>query len=259
MHWKGFLVPGLSLLIAGACFAIDRPGKDPEPPWRELELMLEQEGIDTSSPSLLKLARAKGEASNRWVAIEILGLRGAKEAIAVFREILVQEQDQLLRETAALALARLSDEVGLTALREFVHDQTEWSRQLYLAARLAELGDSTGYPYVAAAARAKSAEHRFSSVAPLVAFLPFSNRLPTDPIDLLFVLGRDEEAKVRREVLIKLPLATVKGVSPEIFCPLVDEMADGDKNQEIREMAALFRAHGAFQACDKRPGGTERP
>lgn len=260
MSLRNVFLLGFYLLIGSAYAATDWSGA--ERPCESLELLLTERGIGTSTSSLLEIAGRKGDPGDRWIAIEILGLRGEREALGVLRKILAEEPDRLLRETAALALARLEDEAGLPALREFLHTASESHRQVFLAARLAELGDPVGFRYVTAASRADSADHRFSSVAALVAFLPFAKDpdelLAQDPEELLLGLARDEEARVRWEVLVQIPMATSKGVEATVFCSVLKELAADERDPRIMEQAALLLSTW-FQECADTAGKVDRP
>lgn len=242
-------------VLAASSTATDKLGGGPTTPWESLEIALLARGFDTSPPALMRLARSGAEASDRWFAIEILGLRQEVEAVPLLRELLVTEQDPLLHETVALALARRGDEKGLQVLRESLHSRDEWPRRLYLASRLAELGDLSGYEYVVQAAHAEVDDRRVASVAALVAAVHFAEQLSPDPVSLLLDLGRDDNVSVRREVLIHLPIVVEKGQKVAVFCSLITELAEKDVDPEVRDLAALSRSYGAFQSCGE--GGAE--
>jgi HEAT repeat protein len=242
-------------VLAASSTATDKLGGGPTAPWESLERALMARGFDTSPPALMRLARSGAEASDRWFAIEILGLRQEVEAVPLLRELLATEQDPLLHETVALALARRGDEKGLQVLRESLHSRDEWPRRLYLAARLAELGDLSGYQYVIQAAQAEVADRRVASIPALVAIVPFAEQLSPDPVSLLLDLGRDENVSVRREVLIHLPIVVENSQMVAVFCSLITELAEKDADPGVREMAVLSRKYGAFQSCGE--GETE--
>jgi HEAT repeat protein/uncharacterized protein DUF2330 len=123
-----------------------------QPPWFDLESQLNYKGIKTDTASLIEIARSGADVGTRWMAIEILGLKKEHKAKDVLERLLDTSNDELLKETAALALARLGDAKGIPALETLMRASTFAHRRIFMAARLAELGNPSGYTYVAQAA-----------------------------------------------------------------------------------------------------------
>ena len=78
------------------------------------------------------------------MAIEILGLKNEHRAKDVLERLLDTSNDQLLKETAALALARLGNAKGIPALETLMRASTSANRRIFMAARLAEFGNASG-------------------------------------------------------------------------------------------------------------------
>lgn len=245
-------------LVAAVSSGTDRPR--PEGATEELEIFLQQAGVKTETPQLIRWVQTAPPTAPRWAAVEILGLRGAKEATPVLRAILAsKKEDILLRETSALALARLGDPKGKPALREFVHDSKDWSRQIFLAARLAELGDASGYPYVAKASISSSVDLRFLSAAALVAFIPLQGKASEeiDPAERLLALARDEDPKIRGEFLVEAGTAVSRGADRKAFVSAVREISVGDPDPGVRERAGLILIGLKAEEAQPNPAKTE--
>jgi HEAT repeat protein len=229
------LIAALTLPIAGLS---DRTAK---PPWENLEKQLIQQGFKTDATSLIELARSKANLGARWMAIEILGLRSERNAAPVLNEIVKSDENRLLQEASALALARLRDPGGIPLLREFARSSTNTERQIYLASQLAELGDASGYSYVTEASHSKDGHVRYLAANALVVFVPFelSGTEPqVRPIELLIAMAGDQDAMVRNQVVFQFPLAVYRGATISTFEPLVAKMARDDAAPEVRETSA---------------------
>jgi HEAT repeat protein len=212
-----------------------------KPPWEELEKQLSHQGFKTDAASLIELANSTANASPRWMAIEILGLRGERNAIPVLREIAKRDETRLLKESSALALARLKDPDGIPLLREFARSSDNTERQIYLASQMAELGDASGYPYVSEAAHSKNAHVRYLAASTLSSFVPFElagGKPQVQPTELLISMAGDNDPEVRKEVVFQFPLAVYKGASISKFEPVVAKMAKDDAVPEVRETSA---------------------
>jgi len=217
--------------------------------------MLHQSGVDhTDAHSLVVWLRTAPATADRWAAIEVLGLRGDREAIPVLRAFATDGKERFLAETAALALARLGEESGKSALVSFVESAKEPERQLYLAARLAELGDASGYRFVAQAAIDGSADRRFASAAALVAFLPLepASKGAIDAERRLLGLAHDEEARVRSEFVVQAPIAISRGGDRDRFETALRDLATRDAGANIREQAKLMLTGLEFEDENKR-------
>ena len=218
----------------------DRPGGK-EPEWLELEQQLREAGVSPDTASLIAVSNSNRDLSLRWAAIEVLGLRKEREARDVLWQ-LTQDEEPLLRETAALALARIGDERGVSALKDFMQATPTTERRLFLAARLAEFGNPSGYSVVTEATKSEDPHVRFLSVSSLVPFVHLAEKgkkLQSDPLDELMQLARDEARDVRYEVLVQLPIAAPRGAAMRRAKPLVEKMAEQDPDAEVREKAGL--------------------
>lgn len=241
------------LLLAAVAGATDRRG--PSDPWTDLVEMLQQSGVaKTDAPSLIGWLRTAPPSANRWAAIEVLGLRGDREAIPVLRAFAADGKERFLAETAALALARLGDENGKSALVAFVESSKDPLRQLYLAARLAELGEVSGYRFVAQAAIDDSANRRFASAAALVAFVPLgpASKGAIDAERRLLALAHDEDAGVRLEFVVQAPIAVARGADRSRIESALRELAAKDSGTKVREQAQTMLTGLEFEDENKR-------
>ncbi len=240
-------------LLATVAGATDRRG--PADPWTDLVEMLQQSGVaHTDAPSLIAWLRTAPPTANRWAAVEVLGLRGDREAIPLLRTLAANGKERFLAETAALALARLGEESGKNALVSFMESSEDPERQLFLAARLAELGDPSGYRFVAQSAIDRSASRRFASAAALVAFLPLepASKGAVDAERRLLALAHDEEAQVRFEFVVQAPIAISRGGNRVQFEAALRELAAKDAGAGIRERAQLMLTGLEFEDENKR-------
>ena len=233
----------VTLLLA--MVALTSPGQSDrteKPPWKDLEQQLLHQGYKVDSVSLIELAHSSEKKEEaRWMAIEILGLRGELNALPVLREIAKDEGPLLLRETSALAMARLKDPNGIPLLRAFVKSSANSERQVYIAARLAELGDASEFPYVAEAAHSKAAHTRYLAAGALVSFVPFELldvQPKVKPVESLVAMATDKDPVVRKEVVFQFAMAVYKGASISAFRPLVAEMEKNDAAAEVRDASA---------------------
>ena len=237
-----FVVAGL-LLLAGVAWA-DDPAKasKAEPPWQRLEEELREKGVSVEKASLVTLAKdTNADVSMRWSALEILGWRGEKSALEDIRQIAHTEQQPLLIETAALALARLGQNDGKILLKQRFEVATSKVRKLFLASRLAELGDASGYDEVVKSAQSPEEFVRYTSVGALVCFLPYEGKKAGntlfEPLRWIRILAKDSYPKIREQVLIELPLGLKKGLSLETCRSVIEQMSNEDADAELRSQA----------------------
>jgi HEAT repeat protein len=251
----------LLMLLFGAAAVITRAGDLPggqEGPSPMLLGILENAGIDPGDPAaLVKAATGHQDSNVRWVAVEVLGLRKEIRSRDVLRQIVAKDkEDRVVRETAALALARMGDAEGLKALRGFMENPTNPGRQVFLAARLAELDDVSGYRHVVRAARSEDPSLREMAVEALPPFLLHrvaEQEGGTSPGDLLLRMAQDESAQVRQQFLVFLPVVVGKGLSPEQARAAVKRLAEGDPEVEVRESAELLLKNLNAEDCQRNP------
>ena len=198
----------------------------------------------TDADSLIRLLASQTNSGVRWMAIEVVGLRGDVKATNALRQVLASDPDPLLRETAALALARLHDASGMPALRKVQQDSASLERQIFLASRLAEFGDASGYSSVVKGARSEQSHLRYLAAGAAVALAPFQDKRNDgtllDPTGLLVTLAQDPEAKVRKEVIAQMPSGLGKGLSEKILMPVLEKIAKEDEDAHLREQAQLL-------------------
>ena len=221
----------------------DRPAGKPERAGEAIERLLQAWGVKTDTPSLRQEASTGTDPSRRALAIEVLALRGDRESVPLFAAILKSANDRLVQESAALALARLGDPRGVSALKQYMETSSDPSGKLFLASQLAEFGDASGYPLIVQAVTSKKGQERLLAIANLVAFVPFQGRTvagtTVDPVDRLIALAKDPDPKVREEALTNMPLAVGKGASVATFKPTVERMAASDPDPGVKERAQL--------------------
>lgn len=206
--------------------------------------VLERAGVALDNASLMAAARAHEDATVRWVAIDLLGQQHALEARELLLGILRADEDRLIRETAALALARLGEAAGLSALEEFMRAPADAKSQLFLAARLAELGRGTGYEYVVDVL----VDPEPNPLKPLAADtlssfydLPDLGVEPEQqPGSLLLALTEDPDAAVRSAALTQLSIAVNRGMALASALPRVERVAHSDPDAKLRQQANLL-------------------
>jgi len=233
------------VLLSAILMALqDRPARTAETPWHDLEAELRQQGKPTDARSLTRLAASESEnEGTRWMAIEVLGLRGDKQAIETMNALLRPSESRLIRESAALALARLGDRRGIAALEQMVGSAEDPERRLSLAGHLAEFGSPVGYKYARQAALSETERLRYLSVGALVPFIPLEAAFKEERIDAsdrLVALLQDKSPDVRQEVLLYLSLAVEKGLPIQRVRPQVESMTRQDKEPSLKEAARLL-------------------
>ena len=235
------LLYGCLTLVGIVALGQDKPGGDQ--PWDDLESQLRHAGVQTNTPGLIQAARSNPNEGLRWMAIEVLGLKGEQEAKPALRQILSGDSSRFLQETSALALARLKDDAGIPAMQKFMKASTDPQRQIFLAARLAEFGDPTGYPFVQAAVTSKDEHLKFLSAAALVPFIPFEvkGHHPIDPLERLISLASDKDPEIRKETLIDFSLAVTKGAPLDRLREVANKMKH-DKEPSVQQAAESFLA-----------------
>jgi HEAT repeat protein len=237
-----FAVWALAAPAGKACMLMqDHKGNEGGPPWKELERELAARGISTDTDSLLRLAGSTASIDLRWEAVELLGLRHEQRARETLWKLAIGDPSRLVQQTAALAVARLGDERGVELLRSSLGTEEDPQRKLFLAARLAELGDPSGYGAVVAAARSADAHLRLLSAGALVPFLRWRGKLSgPDPEDLLLALAHDPSRDVRYELLVELPLAVNGGLAAAKAMAAAEQMERSDADSGVREKAHLL-------------------
>ena len=120
---------------------------------------------------------------------------------------------------------------------------TNPQRQLFLAARLAEFDDASGYPFVQAAVTSKDEHLRYLSAAALVPFIPFEvkSHHPIDPVERLVSLASDKDPEIRKESLIEFSLAVSKGAPLDQLKEVANKMKH-DKEPSVQQAAESFLA-----------------
>lgn len=236
---RTIMICGWATVVTVLAFAQDRRSGDQ--PWDDLESQLRHAGVQTNTSGLIEAARSNPNEGLRWMAIEVLGLKGEQEARPPLRQILANDSSRFLQETAALALARLKDDQGIPALQKFMKASPDSQRQLFMAARLAEFGDPSGYPFVQAAVTSKDEHLKLLSAAALVPFIPFQvkDHRPIDPLERLISLASDKDPEIRKETLIEFSLAVSKGAPLDRLKEVANQMKH-DKEPSVQHAAEGF-------------------
>lgn len=224
--------------------------------------VLEAAGVGLDNASLMAAVRAHEDPTVRWVAIDLLGQQRAVEARGLLLGILQEDDDRLIRETAALALARMGEEAGFTALEGFLSRPADPKSQLFLAARLAELGRVSGYQYVVDVLLDPEPNPlKPLAVDSLSAFFALRD-LPAEPGQrpepLLLLLSEDPDVAVRSAVLTQLSVVVNRGMAAAKAQPQVEKLAHGDPDAKIREQAQLLLDAWTFESklpSDRQEGG----
>lgn len=240
MRTRLWLAPVL-IIIGNLVVLADSPTR-PEPEWARLERELREKGVASEVESVIVAARTHHDLEVRWKALELLGRRGDREAATALRRIMQDDEERLIRETAALALARLGHREVFADLRGFLMTSVDASRQVFLATELAAMGDFYGYRFVAKASRSPEEHMRLLGARALMAFL-IHGSFPVEeelrPQDLLIKLLRDRSARVRKEAVFQVSLGAARGLAVGPYLEVVTEIARDDPDAGVREAARL--------------------
>ena len=212
-------------------------------PWANFERLLKEKGVPPDTASLVKaVSRHEDPAVRSWAAI-VLGMRGEKEALDVLRKVAQTDTESLVREEAWMAAGKLGDMNALGPLEEILKRTAELDRQITLAARLAELEDPAGYPYVEQAATSTQTQVRSLSAMAFASFVPLyeKGRISKDPLSYLALLVKDQDAQVRSNALIYLQVAVAKGSNAGRVAELLRNVAEEDPDPAIRQQAQRQR------------------
>jgi HEAT repeat protein len=231
-----------AILAAGCLIALaDTRGSD-----RNAETMAWLEGIlrgqhiNTDTASLIEALAPGHELIVRSSAAQLLGLRKELTAINALKGALHSDQEPLVRETAAWALANMGDQEGKTALKDLIPRSEDLRRQSILAAELAELGDPSMYSFAVKAVASSSPETRFLSVANLFPFVKYQGKTGAeviDPLQRLQGLAHDKDPKVRGEALSVLNRASPEFMPRSQLQPLVEQLSKQDPDPQVRATA----------------------
>ncbi len=232
----GLLVYGLLLLNTNAVVSAANPHSESA----RIENELRDKGHETTIESLLVIASNHKDLSNRYLAVNLLGLKKAITSRETLAQIVSSEEDRYLRILAALALARIDDPRGIPAMVDFLETSEKESRKIFLAARLAELHIADGYTYVIDGLKSTDHRVRSSSLIALGLFIKFRDilGLGEDPVDRLIMLSEDPSVKVRSEAVLQMSIAIRDAVPAESLLPRLKVIAETDSDPEIRKFAA---------------------
>lgn len=228
-------------------------------PWSSIEQLLLQEGIQVDVVSLLQAVEHNPDFAVRAWAAVVLGMRHEQEARDVLRKAAQTDSEQLVREEAWVALARLGDANALGPLEAILKQNRGLDRQTELAAKLAEVGDPAGYRYVEQAAGSPQPELRIIAARALVQFMPLhaKQKLASDPLERLATLAQDQDAKVRFDAIIYLQVAVSKGANAATVVSLLERIAKQDQSKDIREHARRQLALLEVLEKSRKPGKGE--
>lgn len=231
----------LVLLIASASTAHASVPVDPRTaqPWDDLVRELEQEGVAADVASVISAALTNPKFEVRMMAADLLGLRGDREGETALRKIVIDDEEVLVREAAAVALVRLGQRDFLKEVRALMRQEPRRSQKLHLAAQLAEFGDFSGYVFVAQAARSEDGHDRLLSAGILGRYLVagFAGEQAPSPEELLIELLGDRSPRVREEALVHISIAVGDGASVSPYFEIVARMAKKDPDLNVRETA----------------------
>jgi HEAT repeat protein len=156
-----------------------------------------------------------------------------------------KDQNDFVRKVATEVLAGCADPEAKTRLKALMAKSDQIAEQAFMASRLAEGGDPSGYPVAARLARSSKAYQRVQSTAPLYAFFRYrAEQLPITPAqpgpdELLRGLLDDTDADVRR-VAVDLTNQIMQYRSPDDYVPLLEKMEKSDPDPAVRERCRLY-------------------
>lgn len=217
--------------------------------------------VETDTASLIDALASHSDPIVRFISADVLGLRGDEQALRPLFKALKADPDYLVRQEAALALAKMEEPSGFAALREFMEKTSDPVNQIFLAAWLAEVGDPAGYSYVCEAALSENRALRLDAAESLASFIPVSppkSACKHGPDALLLSLGDDEDPGIRYTMLLFLQTAVVRGLSLEAAQARAKQMTE-DPDAKVRAQAEFVLEAWRLeeQERERKPGGLQ--
>jgi HEAT repeat protein len=221
--------------LGGACIA--RAGDD----WHLIELDMRNAGCFKPPIATVREALSSEDVLCRLRAARVLGLRGDPAVIPELRALFANDPDPLVRNQAAFELARLGEREYLKAAHQVVDEAPSLAQKASLAGQLADLGDTSGYPYVAESCRAEDSRTRMACIA---AFWYFrkpaieSSELRAKVLSQHLELLDDPVAEVRQAALNSLATYGQEMDLPAAVTARLETLAAQSADRRTREIVA---------------------
>jgi HEAT repeat protein len=225
--------------------------------------MLEAEGVGTSNRALVRAVGAGASDTARMLAMEVLGFRKVHRAKWVLLRVLDDEaESDILRQSAAFALARLGNDHGMARLRDYYEAATDQSERVYFADCLAQVGDPRGYEVVEEGLGAREEYVRRQAVSALKPFIlqvRIFPRLGSRPLERLLASLNDLAEHVRADALLVVAILLSEGASLPGACDSVRARAGVEEVAEVRNDAIRLvpRICGARTSASQRQAAKE--
>jgi HEAT repeats len=212
-----------------------------------LQSELQSKGLKTDTCSLVDAVWSNKNPDVRWKAVVLLGCTQNPAARSALSRAMKKDQNDFVRKVATETLAACGDPEGKARLKPLIAQSTQLDDQAFMASRLAEGGDPSGYEFAARLARSGKAYQRVQSTAFLYPFfryqpgqLPASQAQP-GPDELLKSLLTDADDTVRR-VAVDLTNQVVgaRYRAMDVYVPLLQKMQESDSDEEIRKRCKLY-------------------
>ena len=255
-----------TLLALGAAAGVSPVcASDPRVPieheWHYAVVELMRLGLSIDTEGLIELATSHEDPLIRWKAVSVLGGRRERSGTEAIRGILIDDDAFEVRRQAARALWRLGESDGSEALRTMMESPDTLSNErISIAGELAESGDLTGFVHIERGLESTDPVIRLEAAHSLVAFLrpALDGGLRADPCALLAGLARDDAVAVRRHAVELFHRAVVEGCDAGVFESVMETLAAGDADEEVRDSAArtLRRLR---ELRNKEKAGKEKP
>jgi HEAT repeat protein len=245
MSWKTCLLFLCALpFLAGAAGATTTPGGVPI--WRTIETDMRQAGCFTPPVATLRDALRSTEGICRFQAVRALGWQGDKKAIPDLKTVHEGDPDPGVRSQAAIELVRMGEREYLEDAHRAMEQGPALSDRVSLAGQLAQVGDASGYPYVAEACRSSVPLDRKTCVSVLRYFIKVAaqdERLCTALVDQMLTLVEDSEAGVRQDAIYTLAGWGREALLPASAISRLEKLAAVSPDSEVQQTAQSIVEH----------------
>jgi hypothetical protein len=239
MSWKTVMLFLCALpFLAGAAGATTTPSGVEI--WRRIETDMRQEGCFAPPLATLRDALRSTDFLCRFQAVRALGLQGDRKSIPDLKKIHEGDPDPGVRSQAAVELVRMGEREYLEDAHQAMEQGPALSDRVALAGQLAQVGDASGYPYVAEACRSSVVLDRQICISELGYFRKVADnaeQLRATVIDQMLTLAEDSEAKVRLSAIYALSGWDLEMLLPTSVISRLEKLAVVSPDPTVQRVA----------------------